>query len=99
MLMYTDGLIERRGEDLAEGIARVARQLQGWRPGLPLGHLCERLVESLTAEPQLDDVCVLAVRRPHPSDGSTPRDGDNRPAGRLSDLDDPGARTLSFGCG
>jgi serine phosphatase RsbU (regulator of sigma subunit) len=26
MLMYTDGLIERRGEDLTEGIARVAER-------------------------------------------------------------------------
>jgi integral membrane sensor domain MASE1 len=63
MLMYTDGLIERRGEDLTEGIARVAEQLEGWRSGGPFGGLCERLVSSLTAEPQLDDVCVLAVSR------------------------------------
>ncbi|HEX9357174.1 MAG TPA: SpoIIE family protein phosphatase, partial [Streptosporangiaceae bacterium] len=37
MLMYTDGLIERRGEDLEEGIARVAERLQAWQPGAPLG--------------------------------------------------------------
>jgi hypothetical protein len=30
--MYTDGLIERRGEDLEEGIARIAERLQAWRP-------------------------------------------------------------------
>jgi serine phosphatase RsbU (regulator of sigma subunit) len=71
MLMYTDGLIERRGEDLAEGIARVAGQLQDWQPGRPLGRQCDRLVDSLAAEPQLDDICVLAVSRPHPSDGGT----------------------------
>src|SRR5262249_46459087 len=35
MLIYTDGLIERRDEDLAEGIARVARRLEGWQPGAP----------------------------------------------------------------
>jgi serine phosphatase RsbU (regulator of sigma subunit)/integral membrane sensor domain MASE1 len=63
MLMYTDGLIERRGEDLDEGIARVAQRLQAWQPGAPLGGLCDGLIASLSAEPQLDDMCVLAVSR------------------------------------
>jgi serine phosphatase RsbU (regulator of sigma subunit) len=63
MLMYTDGLIERRGEDLTEGIARVTERLQGWQPGTPLGGLCDELIASLAAEPQLDDMCVLAVAR------------------------------------
>ena len=66
MLMYTDGLIERRGEDLEEGIARVAERLQAWQPGAPLGSFCDKLIASLGAEPQLDDMCVLAVSRPGP---------------------------------
>jgi serine phosphatase RsbU (regulator of sigma subunit)/integral membrane sensor domain MASE1 len=66
MLMYTDGLIERRGEDLDEGITRVAERLQAWQPGAPLGSLCDELIASLGAEPQLDDMCVLAVSRPGP---------------------------------
>jgi len=66
MLMYTDGLIERRGEDLEEGIARVAERLQAWQPSAPLGSLCDELIASLAAEPQLDDMCVLAVSRPGP---------------------------------
>jgi integral membrane sensor domain MASE1/GAF domain-containing protein len=61
MLMYTDGLIERRGEDLTEGIARVAERLQAWQPGAPLGSLCDELIASLGDEPQFDDICVLAV--------------------------------------
>jgi serine phosphatase RsbU (regulator of sigma subunit)/integral membrane sensor domain MASE1 len=69
MLMYTDGLIERRGEDLAEGIARVAERLQAWQPNTPLGSLCDELVAALAAEPQLDDICVLAVSRPGPGAG------------------------------
>ena len=63
MLMYTDGLIERPGEDLTEGIARVAERLQAWQPGAPLGSLCDELIASLAADPQLDDMCVLAVTR------------------------------------
>jgi serine phosphatase RsbU (regulator of sigma subunit) len=66
MLMYTDGLIERRGEDLEEGIARIAERLQAWQPSAPLGSLCDELVAALAAEPQLDDMCVLAVSRPGP---------------------------------
>jgi serine phosphatase RsbU (regulator of sigma subunit) len=63
MLMYTDGLIERRGEDLTEGIARVAERLQTWQPGAPLGSRCDELIASLAAQPQLDDMCLLAVTR------------------------------------
>jgi hypothetical protein len=66
MLMYTDGLIERRGEDLEEGITRLAERLQTWQPGASLGSLCDELIASLGAEPQLDDMCVLAVSRPGP---------------------------------
>src|SRR5260370_33713388 len=68
MLMYTDGLIERRGEDLAEGIARVAERLQACQPAAPPGRLCDQLIASLGPEPHLDDMCVLAVSRPagHP---------------------------------
>jgi serine phosphatase RsbU (regulator of sigma subunit)/integral membrane sensor domain MASE1 len=66
MLMYTDGLIERRGEDLEEGIARVAERLQAWQPGMPLGCFCDELIASLATDPQLDDMCVLAVARPGP---------------------------------
>jgi serine phosphatase RsbU (regulator of sigma subunit)/integral membrane sensor domain MASE1 len=66
MLMYTDGLIERRGEDLEEGIARVAERLQAWQPGAPLGSFCDELIASLRADPQLDDMCVLAIARPGP---------------------------------
>jgi serine phosphatase RsbU (regulator of sigma subunit)/integral membrane sensor domain MASE1 len=66
MLMYTDGLIERRGEDLEDGITRIAERLQAWQPGVPLGSLCDELIACLGAEPQLDDMCVLAVSRPGP---------------------------------
>ena len=67
LLMYTDGLVERRGEDIAEGITRVIEHLGAWRSGAPLDDLCDHMVSSLAEEPQLDDVCVLAVSRPPPS--------------------------------
>jgi serine phosphatase RsbU (regulator of sigma subunit)/integral membrane sensor domain MASE1 len=86
MLLYTDGLIERRGEDLEDGIARLAERLQAWQPSTPLGSLCDELIASLAAEPQLDDMCVLAVSRPGPdraqeeasAGGVTPRSSRRR---------------------
>jgi serine phosphatase RsbU (regulator of sigma subunit) len=72
MLMYTDGLIERRGEDLEDGINRVAERLRAWPPGVPLGRLCDDLIACLGAEPQLDDMCVLAVARCLPAGPAEP---------------------------
>jgi serine phosphatase RsbU (regulator of sigma subunit) len=72
MLMYTDGLIERRGEDLEDGINRIAERLQAWPPGVPLGRLCDDLIACLGAEPQLDDMCVLAVARCLPAGPAEP---------------------------
>ena len=71
LLMYTDGLVERRGEDILNGIARVAEHLRAWPSGAPLDDLCEHLVASLPAEPQLDDICVLAASRLLPSGPTT----------------------------
>jgi serine phosphatase RsbU (regulator of sigma subunit) len=62
-LLYTDGLIERRGEDIQNGISRVGDHLRGWPGGRPLDDLCAELVASVAGQPQLDDICVLAVSR------------------------------------
>ena len=60
MLLYTDGLIERRGESPATGMERLRAAL---RPGSP-EFVCGRLVHELIG-PQGpgDDVALLAVRR------------------------------------
>ena len=62
-LMYTDGLIERRGEDIGDGIRQVVGALRAWPADGPLEALCQHLVTSLADGPQPDDICVLAVRR------------------------------------
>jgi chemotaxis family two-component system sensor kinase Cph1 len=67
LLLYSDGLVERRGTDLAERTERL-RRLAGDRP--PDGQL-ERWVDGLVAElaetdaedPTDDDATMLAVRR------------------------------------
>ena len=64
VLMYTDGLIERPCEDLQDGVQRLTEELQAGNPRSPLDELCEELVDTLAGPSQLDDICVLAVRRP-----------------------------------
>jgi hypothetical protein len=47
--------------------------LQAWQPGAPLGSLCDELIASLATEPQLDDMCVLAVSRLEPGQAQRKR--------------------------
>ncbi|WP_274031013.1 ATP-binding SpoIIE family protein phosphatase [Streptomyces sp. MMBL 11-1] len=62
-VLYTDGLVERRSEDIDEGVASLARALAGAK-GTPQV-VCDRLIRSLgvTAEHD-DDVAVLVVQHP-----------------------------------
>jgi anti-sigma regulatory factor (Ser/Thr protein kinase) len=60
LLLYTDGLVERRGEIIDEGIDRLAQRL-GASPLDPEG-VCEGIESAL--EPGLgDDVAILALVR------------------------------------
>jgi serine phosphatase RsbU (regulator of sigma subunit) len=81
LLMYTDGLIERRGEDIDEGIGRLEQQLGGWPalPGEPLASLCGQLTAALTEQAQYDDVCVLAIRHTQPCASQACPDDDGPP--------------------
>ncbi|MEU6624711.1 SpoIIE family protein phosphatase [Streptomyces litmocidini] len=62
-VLYTDGLVERRREDIDEGVAALARALAG-ADGTPQV-VCDRLLRALgvTAEHD-DDVAVLVVQHP-----------------------------------
>ncbi|MEU9990740.1 SpoIIE family protein phosphatase [Streptomyces sp. NPDC048045] len=62
-VLYTDGLVERRDEDLDEGIAALQRALSG-ATGTPQV-VCDRLVRSagVTADHD-DDVAVLVLQHP-----------------------------------
>ncbi|MEU8523451.1 SpoIIE family protein phosphatase [Streptomyces sp. NBC_01216] len=62
-VLYTDGLVERRREDIDEGVAALERALSG-AVGTP-EVVCDRLLRSLgvTAEHD-DDVAVLVVQHP-----------------------------------
>ncbi|MFI6566757.1 SpoIIE family protein phosphatase [Streptomyces sp. NPDC050534] len=62
-VLYTDGLVERRDQDLDEGIASLERALAG-ATGTPQV-VCDRLVRSagVTADHD-DDVAVLVLQHP-----------------------------------
>ncbi|MFB6555073.1 SpoIIE family protein phosphatase [Streptomyces sp. NPDC056405] len=62
-VLYTDGLVERRNEDLDEGIAALERALSG-ATGTPQV-ICDRLVRSAGVTPDHDDdVAVLVLQHP-----------------------------------
>ncbi|MEV5607263.1 SpoIIE family protein phosphatase [Streptomyces sp. NPDC052225] len=62
-VMYTDGLVERRDEDIDEGVASLERALAG-ATGTPQV-VCDRLIRALgvTADHD-DDVAVLVLQHP-----------------------------------
>lgn len=61
LLLYTDGLIERRGESLDAGLDRLLGACSGAEPDLE--RLCDRIVATMTEEHTSDDdVALLALR-------------------------------------
>ncbi|WP_320777300.1 SpoIIE family protein phosphatase [Streptomyces sp. CRN 30] len=65
LLLYTDGLIERRGEHLDEAMTRL-RQHTAALAREPLHVFCDELLIGLAAD-STDDVAVLAVRPTPPA--------------------------------
>jgi serine/threonine-protein kinase RsbW len=61
LLLYTDGLIERKGESLAVGLERLGTAAQA-SAGEGLQPLVDRTLSAMLAgHPQEDDVCVIAT--------------------------------------
>jgi GAF domain-containing protein len=82
VLLYTDGLVERRGEDLDDGVERL-RSTLAELAGLPLDDVCDALLSRLGGDAE-DDVALLAVRfhdesRPRPLEAGPRRVPDPRP--------------------
>ncbi|MGY1701162.1 PP2C family protein-serine/threonine phosphatase [Geodermatophilus sp. SYSU D00766] len=63
LLLYTDGLVERRHGTLDEGTAWLVEEL-GRRAHDPLEELCDRLLATVARVARHDDVALLAVRVP-----------------------------------
>jgi serine phosphatase RsbU (regulator of sigma subunit) len=87
LLLYTDGLVERRGQSLDEGLARLRSTLEELGPR-PLDELCDELLTRLLPAASEDDVALVAVRL-HPQDRQRPAEaGPNRVP---PDVPDPSA--------
>ncbi|MBX9244230.1 SpoIIE family protein phosphatase [Actinotalea ferrariae] len=64
LVVYTDGLVERRDRSLRDGLAVLRATLAALPDDVDAQQVCDHLVTTLTAGVQEDDVCVLVVRRP-----------------------------------
>ncbi|MDP3968748.1 MAG: SpoIIE family protein phosphatase [Nocardioides sp.] len=79
VLLFTDGLVERRGEDLDTGLERLGRELQRLGASGPdLGQLTDRLLARLVPSRREDDVALVAVHlypqdRPRPAEAGEPQ--------------------------
>jgi serine phosphatase RsbU (regulator of sigma subunit)/integral membrane sensor domain MASE1/anti-sigma regulatory factor (Ser/Thr protein kinase) len=62
LVLYTDGLIERRGESLAAGMARLA-QVTAEAPN-DLEAASDHIIASLLGDGVADDTAILMIRRP-----------------------------------
>ncbi|WP_082135955.1 SpoIIE family protein phosphatase [Mycobacterium sp. EPa45] len=62
LVMYTDGLVERRGYDIEDGMSKAQSIIAGWHADTSLTDECRLLTSTLSPPPRSDDVCVLAVR-------------------------------------
>ena len=70
VLLYTDGLVERRDSDLDAGLVRLRDSLVELA-ALPLEELLDALLERLVDGHPEDDVALVAVRL-HPQDRPRP---------------------------
>jgi serine phosphatase RsbU (regulator of sigma subunit) len=62
LLLYTDGLVERRGESIDGGIRRLAAMASALAEVHSLDVLVDRLVGGMLGGAVDDDVCVLVAR-------------------------------------
>ena len=70
LLFYTDGLIERRGASIEDGMAAVVRASAG---AADVETLCERVSRAMNAEAAPDDVALLALSLAPPPATDGPR--------------------------
>ena len=77
LVLFTDGLVERRDSDLDQGLDRLRTALTELA-GRPLDELCDALIARLVPGPRADDIALVAVRA-HPEDRPRPASaGPNR---------------------
>ncbi|MGW6919455.1 SpoIIE family protein phosphatase [Kitasatospora sp. NPDC054939] len=81
--LYTDGLVERRGQDLDAGIDKLARAVSG--PGRTLEESCDAVLEAMVTDGTDDDIAMIMARvLPLPADrvATLPLSGGGRLPGK-----------------
>ena len=72
VLLYTDGLVERRGQSLDDGLAKLRSTLgELGRQSVTVDELCDQVLERMLPLRPEDDVALVAVRL-HPQDRPRP---------------------------
>ena len=111
LLLFTDGLVERREESIEVGLERLRHALRGSPTGVE--ELCDHVLEHMLRDiPGQDDVAILAVRLPEqlagPLDLTLPATADSIPVIRhhlrawlgaaADDIDAPVTWDLELAC-
>jgi serine phosphatase RsbU (regulator of sigma subunit)/PAS domain-containing protein len=73
LLLYTDGLVERRGESLDDGLDRLRSTVER-HADEALDRLCDAILSSMVPQAGEDDVAIVAVRPRAVSAQTRPRD-------------------------
>lgn len=64
LALFTDGVIERRGEDLGKGIARLTAVVAEIAAGVPLDRAAGQIMRAVEDVGTNDDAALLLARRP-----------------------------------
>jgi len=61
-VLYTDGLVENKGRDISDGLARLRGIFGPGSPTRPLEDLCKATLDGVYSDHQRDDIAVLIAR-------------------------------------
>jgi GAF domain-containing protein len=61
-VLYTDGLVENKGRDISDGLARLTGIFGPGSPMRPLEDLCKATLDGVYGDEQRDDIAVLIAR-------------------------------------
>src|SRR6202050_4326388 len=61
-VLYTDGLVENKGQDISDGLARLRGIFGPGSPTRPLEDLCKATLDGVYSDHQRDDIALLIAR-------------------------------------
>ncbi|MBO0775345.1 MAG: serine/threonine-protein phosphatase [Actinobacteria bacterium] len=62
LVLYTDGLVESRGQDIDDGLARLREAFGPESAARPVDDLCKNILSGAYTDHQRDDIAVLMAR-------------------------------------